>query len=171
MSIMNKFRLMPEFIDCAKWESNQFSWYESSYLVTLHEKYHYILSQIFKGFLYSSPLTILALTVERYILIVHPGFSHRFMIKRNRILFYSFLTVCTLIIPLARVIDFLCNFKDDSLVQISIQSRNESNTPQPIIYRADQIQKRGKIESVKSRPPFGSNVSGRKKKLKIFVQK
>ena len=111
---MSTFSWMPDFVDCNIWISS-----ESSYLVIFHDNYHYLLSQIFKGFLYSAPLTILALTVERYIFIVHPGLSHRIMVKRNRILFYSFLAVCTLIMPLSRVIDFLSNFKDDSLVRLS----------------------------------------------------
>ena len=107
-------RELPDFINCSSLnkDGSDFSF------VDYHNRYHYILSQIFQGILYSAPLTILALTIDRYVLVCHPRLSLKIRQKRSRIISYSFLTLCTLLMPIARVVDFFINYKKKTVVRI-----------------------------------------------------
>ncbi|XP_075247141.1 uncharacterized protein LOC142340453 [Convolutriloba macropyga] len=89
---------------------------EDSLLVVLHNRYHYLLSQIFKGFIYSASMTILALTIERYLLIVHPQLSDKIKERHNRLRFYFLVTCCTLVMPAARVSDFISRHNSETMV-------------------------------------------------------
>ena len=105
---------MPDFVGCDL--STLYEW-DDSLFVLIHDRYHYVLSQIFKGFIFSASITTLAMTTERYIFVVHPNLSDKIQEKRYRVTFYVFVTCCALLMPLARVTDFMFRWNIETTVE------------------------------------------------------
>ena len=76
-------------------------------ILDVYYKLHFIFAQIFNGFLHSIPVTILALTIERYMMVSQNKLSQKFLERRNRILFYTVVTICALMMPMARIADYI----------------------------------------------------------------
>ena len=96
------YRYVPEEYRCKDREKAVvFFW-----LLGMYEKIAYPLSQIFKGFLYSTPFIILSMTIERFVLVTRPSLSNLIRTRRNRIVYYFITTLSSLSVPFLRVGDF-----------------------------------------------------------------
>ena len=84
-------------------------YYDLDNLIDLSRKLSWTFNQIYVGCLYSTPFIILAMTVERYIFVVHAASAKKILSRKNRMILYTMLSVVILALPVFRVVDILVN--------------------------------------------------------------